>query len=120
MRVTGAVDDTRAEEHVDIGRGRDGVDEVLRHALLKAVTTYNQGYARRPLGEVQRGLANGVPSTDEVNATILVLLGLGGRGAIEDAEPGEAFEGRYVKPAVRDAHSEDHGARRELAAIGRS
>jgi hypothetical protein len=45
-----------------------------------------------PFREVERCLASRIASTDQAHVAIFVLLGFGGRRAIEDADPNEVLK----------------------------
>src|ERR1700734_1509296 len=111
-------DDLGAGFDGDVWRGGNLVDEVLGHALIEGVATYEHVDFAGVAGEVHSGLAGGVCAADDVDDLVLAGLCLGERGAVVDAGAGEFLGAGDVDLSVGDAGSDEGDMTGNLLPVG--
>ena len=104
--------------HLDVRRGLDRLDQVVRHAGLQRLAAHDHRHAARVAGEVERRLAGGVPAADDVDLLAGQRGGLRGRAAVEHARADELLERLDAEAAVGRAGGEDHDAGADEPAVG--
>ncbi len=106
-----------AGAHVDVRRGLDLLDEVVRHPRLERRTAHNEGDATRIAREVQGGLPRRVPATRDEDVRSAERVGLRGRATVEDAGTVQRLERRDAEAAIACAGGEDHDGGADAAAV---
>jgi hypothetical protein len=116
-RRAGHARDLGVVAHGDVGRGVDRGDQVARHARRERVAAHEDRHLPGEAGEVDGRLPRRVAAAHHVGVLAAERVGVGDRGAVEDARAGQLGDARRVEAAVGDAGGEHDRAPRRLRAV---
>ena len=104
--------DLDPRQDFDVRRGRDPVDQVLRHRLAEGFPPDEQGDVPRVTREKEGALRRRVPGPDDAYVLAPVGRGLGHRGTVVDADTEEGLDsGNLQRPDGYPRGQDDRVAR---------
>ena len=110
--------DLAVQAHLDVRRGRDRVDQVLRHALLEARAAVEERHPLRVAGEEDRRLAGRVRPADDHHVLVAARHALAARAAVVHAAAGQLLDAGRVQAAVVDPGGDDDRLRAQPVVTG--
>src|SRR5215212_1334091 len=117
VHLSTAADHPRTQPHLDVRSRLYLPDQVVGHTGRKRLPTHEQGNSRGEPAQVQGGLSCGVRPADDVDLFAGHSWRLCARGAVEDARPNQALQGRDTDAAVVRAGGYDHRLRAHPAPV---